>query len=258
MADWHRVQNIGMINTKVSTLNALGMSESDDDYTYGFTNVTLPTVQLNFTHLGQMYDQLARLGAQEFAVGMSDGAPVYSLNIGPGQKRALFQTNDFVRTAVNYMDMGKEFNENFLPRGIQSAVNGFIPNVDPFPVRYTANLTPIYPFINRAVTQGTQGWKNPAYRTPAVDPINGTAVYEAFSVMARMIYSRRPRPVGPIQISQQSFNAVTYGGEVRWINNPDMANNQLGNFGFYRVDIQQAAMPEYPELGFTGLTLAVD
>jgi hypothetical protein len=258
MADWHRVMNIGMINTKVSTLNATGLSESDDDTTFGFTNVTLPTVALNWTHLGQMYDQLTRLGAHEFAVGMADGAPVFALNAGPGLKRSLFQTNDFVRTGVNYMDMGHEFNENFKPRGINSAINGMVPNLDPFPIRYDANLNPIYPFVNRSVTQGTQGWKNPAYRTPAVDPVNGKAVYEAFSVMARMIYTRRPRPVGPIQISQQSFNAVTYGGEVRWINNPDMANNQLGNYGFYRVDIQQAAMPEYPELGFTGLTLAVD
>jgi len=45
---------------------------------------------------------------------------------------------------------------------------------------------------------------------------------------------------------------------VRWINNPDMSTNALGNFGFYRLDIQQAAMPEFPELGFAGITIAVD
>jgi hypothetical protein len=76
--------------------------------------------------------------------------------------------------------------------------------------------------------------------------------------MARGIYSRRPRPVGPIQAGMEAFNPITYSGEVRWINNPDMTTNTLGNFGFYRIDIQQAAMPEFPELGFAILTLAVD
>jgi hypothetical protein len=86
----------------------------------------------------------------------------------------------------------------------------------------------------------------------------GIAVYEQFSVMARGIYSKRPRPVGPLQAGLEAFNPIAYSGEVRWINNPDMTYNPLGNFGFYRIDIQQAAMPEFPELGYTGITLATD
>lgn len=253
-ADWHRVNNIGMINTKVSTTGA-AVLDYNNDSNFNYSGVSVPTVRLNWTHLGQLYDALNRIGAQEFAVGSAQGKPVYALNIGPGLQRALFQYDSLIREGVNFMDMGKDYNDNFLPRGIDSAINGMLPNTDLFPIRYDSGMVPIYPFANRAVTRGTQGWTNPNYLTVAN---GGTAVYEAFSVMARNVYSRRPRPVGPIQISQQSFNAITYGGEVRWYNNPDMAGNLQGNYGLYRVDIQQAAMPEYPELGFAGITLAID
>jgi hypothetical protein len=122
--------------------------------------------------------------------------------------------------------------------------------------RFTSDgTTVLYPYTNTSTTKGTKAIPNSAYLTVAN---GGSAVYEAIYILPRSVYTRRPRPVGPIQISQQSFNAVTYGGEVRWINNPDMNVNKLGNYGFYHVDVQQAAMPEYPELGWAGITLAVD
>jgi hypothetical protein len=37
-----------------------------------------------------------------------------------------------------------------------------------------------------------------------------------------------------------------------------MDQNILGNKGFYRMDYQVAAKPVRPEVGFTGLTLALD
>jgi hypothetical protein len=211
--------------------------------------------------LGQLYDRLNQIGAQQNAVAMSDGTPVYALNMGPGLKRLLFQggstTATPVRTSVDYLDMGKEYSRNFLARGIDTAINGFLPNVDLCIIRYDASLNPIYPFTNSSAgtTVGTQAIPNPNYRTVAN---GGLAVYEQFSVMARGIYSKRPRPVGPLQAGLQAFNPITYSGEVRWINNPDMSTNVLGNYGFYRIDIQQAAMPEFPELGYTGITLATD
>lgn len=257
--DWARVNNIAQINTKISTtgtaLAPTYAQASNGDNNFSSLGASLPTVALSWPILGQLYDRLNQIGAQQNAVGMSDGTPVYALNIGPGLKRALFQTTNFIRTTVDFMDMGKEFSRNFLARGIDTAINGFLPNVDLTAIRYDSGFNPIYPYINAGVTQGTQAQPNPLYRTVAN---GGVAVYEAFSVMARGIYSKRPRPIGPLQAGLEAFNPVTYSGEVRWINNPDMSTNILGNYGFYRVDIQQAPMPEFPELGFTGITLAID
>lgn len=254
--DWARVNNISQITAHVSTTSVGGFTQTNvTDNNFSSLSGNLPTVPLNWTHLGQFYDRLNQIGAQQNAVGMSDGTPVYALNVGPGLKRLLFQNTSFIRTTVDFMDMGKEYSRNFLARGIDTAINGFIPNVDLNRIRYDLGFNPIYPYVNNSVTQGTQAQPNPNYLTVAN---GGLAVYEAFSVMARGIYSKRPRPIGPLQAGLEAFNPVTYSGEVRWINNPDMGTNILGNYGFYRVDIQQAAMPEFPELGFTGITLAID
>lgn len=253
--DWNRRMNIGMIDTKVSTVSA-GVLDTDTNSDFNFAGVSLPTVVLDFDQLAQMYDQLTVIAAEENAVGMSDGQPVFALNVGPGLKRRLFLTNSNNRTTVNFLDQGKEYSRNFLARGIQTAISGFLPNVDQNAIRYAADgTTPIYPWVNIPTTKGYKAVRNPLYRTV---PNGGLAVYEAFSVMARGIYSKRPRPVGTTQQAMESFNPISYVGDIIWINNPDMGYNKQGNYGFYRMDIQQAAMPEFPELGFTGLTLAVD
>jgi hypothetical protein len=256
--DWARVNNIGQVNTKVMPLGPGLYAESDNDANFSFVNLAPYVGQcgvLDWTMLANFYDRLNQIGAQQNSVGMSDGTPVYALNIGPGLKRRLFQTTSFIRTSVDFNDMGKEFSRNFLARGIDTAINGFLPNVDLNAIRYDAGFNPIYPYVNNQVTQGTQAQPNPNYRTVA---LGGKAVYEAFSIMARGVYSKRPRPIGPLQAGLEGFNPVTYSGEVRWLNNPDMSTNILGNYGLYRIDIQQAAMPEFPELAFTGICLAID
>lgn len=253
-ADWARQQNIGMIDTKVSTLTG-DVLDTDVNQDYNFSGVAEPTQILSWAQMAQLYDQLTVIAAEQNAVAYSDGAPVFSLNLGPGLKRYLFQTNTLNRTTVNYLDMGKEYSRNFLARGIQTAYGGFLPNVDQNIPRYDEDMNPIYPWINEDTTVGKRAVRNPDYRTV---PNGGLAVFEAFSVMARGIYSRRPRPVGATAFSLQQYNPISYMGDVMWINNPDMGYNKQGNYGFYRIDIQQAAMPEFPELGFTGITLAVD
>jgi hypothetical protein len=254
--DWARIYYIGQPLTQLSTTGA-GQFTTATTAGYNFAPLAgnVPVVPLDWAMLGQIYDRLNQIGAQQNAVGMSDGTPVYALNCGPGLKRLLYQGTQNVRTSVDFMDMGKEYSRNFLARGIDSAINGWLPNVDLNAVRYDIGFNPIYPYVNNPVTKGTQAQPNSAYRTVKN---GGSAVYEAFSATARGVFSKRPRPVGPLQAGLMAFNPVTYSGEIRWINNPDMNINVLGNYGFYRLDIQQAAMPEFPELAYAGLTIAVD
>lgn len=253
-ADWARYNIIGNIDTKISTL-AGDTLDFDTNSDFDFSGVAAPTQVLSWSQMALLYDQLTVIAAEQNAVGYSDGEPVFSLNIGPGLKRQLFLTNTLNRTTVDFLDMGKEYSRNFLARGIKSAYGGFLPNVDQNIQRYAADMTPIYPWINIPTTSGNKAVRNPDYLTVAN---GGLAVYEAFSVMARGIFSRRPRPVGATAFSLQQYNPISYVGDITWINNPDMGYNKQGNYGFYRIDIQQAAMPEFPELGYVGLTLAVD
>lgn len=250
-SDWYRVQNIGMINNKISTL-AAGAVDSAQSSNYSYAGLTEPTTQLSWDHLNPLYDVMAQLGGSLNAVGMSEGNPLYALGVGPGYKRKLWQTDTQTRDTVNW---GDAF-QNFQARGINTSINGYIPNLDLYPMRFDENMAPIYPFENYDVTKGRGFRTNPDWYTSAR---GGIAVFEQFTILCKDIYEVRPRPVGPRQYGNATFDTVlNYIGDFYWINNKDMDQNILGNKGFYRMDFQVAAKPVRPEVGFTGVTLALD
>lgn len=250
-SDWYRMKNIQMINTKAST-QAAGALDTAENSDTDFTAVALPTTALSWDHLNPLYDLQMQLGAEASAVGYSEGQPLLTLCMGPGIKRALFQTDSKIRDTVNW---GDAF-QNFTARGINTSINGYVPNVDLYPVRYAADgTTKIYPTQNVNATRGRKNIPNPQYKTVAN---GGLAVYEVVYVLCRDIYEVRPRPIGPTQFGMASFNAVNYVGDLNWINNRDNCQNLLGNKGLFRIDLQMAAKPVRPELGVSLLTLAVD
>lgn len=252
MSDWYRVQNIGMIDRKMSTTGETSLSEKSDAL-YNFSTLTLPTFDLNWVHLDGVYDMLVRRGAGERAMGTAGGQPTFGIVLGPGYKRELFQNDTNVRETINF---SSDSEQNFTARGITKAVNGFFPSVDEFPMRFAADgTTPIYPTINQDTSVGRESVPNPAYRTVAN---GGSAVYEVVTILVRDIYEVHNRPVGPTQFGQQAYSPTNYAGSVNWINNKDMDKNKLGNKGLYRIDMQMAPKPDAPELGVSILTLAKD
>jgi hypothetical protein len=256
-ADWFRVKNIGMHNQKASTTAATSLSTKSDAL-YDFSTLTLPTHYLNWIHLNGLYDQFVRLGAgmPEHRLGTdTNGGPVFGLCVGPGYKRALYQNDDLVRETVNY---SPDVMQNLVARGTTKAVNGFVPTVDEFPIRYKIDddeLVAIYPFINQNTTVGRESVPNPDYRTVAN---GGDAVYEVATILIRGTYEVRPRPTGGTDFGKAGFKAQNFFGDIRWVNNPNMTDNKRGDKGFYLFDLQQAAKPLVPELGMSILTLAVD
>jgi hypothetical protein len=206
-SDWYRIKNICMINAHVGT-KASGAFVQDDNSDCDFSTLIAaggtPTAELSWDHLNQFYDAMIRNGAGLSAVGMSEGQPLFALCVGPGYKRALYQDDTMVRDTVNW---GDAF-QNFTARGINTSINGFIPNVDDFPLRYKADKTTlIYPTINVAATKGRKFIPNPDYKTVAN---GGLAVYEVAWVLCRDIYEVRPRPVGPTTFEMAAFNPINY------------------------------------------------
>lgn len=256
MADWYRTKNIGMVDTKWTTTGA-GAFDDKSDSLYDFTSLDLPSYYFSWRHADAAYEYLLSVGAggEEFRVGQAEGEPVFSIICGPGYKRELFGRDEDVREVINY---SKDSMKNFLARGIRHAVNGLAPNCDQWPVRYKVVddvLTPVHPFINIDTTNGRKWKLNPAYKT---EVNGGEALYEAITITARNVYTVKPRPIGPTAFSKASFGQVPYAGEVNWINNKDMGANKLGNLGFYRMDFQMAARPEFPQMAVSILTKAMD
>lgn len=248
-SDWYRVKNICMIDTKVSTgsgSNFDSASNSECD----FSAVDLPTTELSWDHLNCMYDDLVAIGAEP--VGYSEGQPLFPLSVGPGYKRKLWQTDSQVRDTVNW---GDAF-QNFTARGINTSINGFIPNVDEFPIRYAEDgTTKIYPTINSAASVGRKFISNPDYKTVAR---GGLAVYEVATILPQNVWEIKVRPSGPTTFGGMTFDPQNYVGEPDWINNKDMNCNPTGALGYYLMQIAMAAKPVRPETGFSILTLAKD
>jgi hypothetical protein len=254
MSDWFRVHNIGMHDHKASTTSVANVTIKTDAL-YDFSTLTLPTFELNWIHLTGLYDYFTGRGAGDpmFAIGMAMGSHTFGITSGPGYKRKLFQDDELVRETVNY---SSDSTLNFAARGINQAVNGFVPNVDEFPIRFAADgTTAIYPTINQDTSVGRESVPNPNYRTVAN---GGLAVYEVVTITMKNTYEVRPRSVGPLGFGMEKFDATRYTADFQWINNKDMASNKLGNKGFYRADVQQAAKPMYPQFGMSILTLAID
>lgn len=252
MSDWYRVQNIGMIDRKMSTTGETSLGQKSDAL-YDFSTLTLPTFFLNWVHLDGIYDMLIRRGAGERAMGNAGGQPVFGLVVGPGYKRELFQNDAQVRETINF---SPDSEQNFTARGINKAVNGFAPSVDEFPMRFAEDgTTPIYPTINQDTSVGRESVANPNYRTVEN---GGLAVYEVVTILVRGIYEVHNRPVGPTNFGKQKYDPKNYVGSVNWINNRDMDKNKLGDKGLYRIDMQLAPKPDAPELGVSILTRAKD
>jgi hypothetical protein len=252
-SDWYRIKTIEACGTKVSTLTGDGTYQSvDGNATFAGLAGHLPTGPLTWNILNPLYDFLMQAGAEANAVGYSEGQPLVSLVCGPGVKRALWQDDTKIRDTVNW---GDAF-QNFTARGINTSINGYVPNMDLYPIRYAADgTTKIYPTINVAASKGDKNIPNPAYKTVAR---GGSAVYEVAYILPNDVWEARVRPIGSTNFGMAAFNPINYVGELQWINNKDNVNNPQGNKGYYRLDIQAAARPVRPEIGFAILTTAVD
>lgn len=248
--DWYRIQNLSIIQNKVSTL-AADLSDTVTDTNADFSGVDAPTDQINWKHLDPLWDLALNTGMSELSPVTSAGMPAFFLVASPHTKRKLFQYDTLVRDTVNWQT-GDAALENFRAMGIDTAINGFIPIVDPRPIRYAADkTTKIYPFVNVATTAGVKWQANPDYRPVAQ---NGLAVYEVVTIMCNNIWEARPRQTGLGNVGGASFDPINYTGEWRWINNKDNEFNKLGNKGYFRADVQVAGKPIFPEYGFQVLT----
>jgi hypothetical protein len=230
-------------STKVATV-AAWTTQPDATSVFRILTANIPADTLQWSNLEYFYNELARRGADQYAVGYADGQRVYAVTLGAETKSNLFLDNLNYREDIRYAMP----NENFRARGIDRAVNGFMPNIDLFPIRLDAAGQRIYPWLSASASTGKKYQSNPDYR-----PVSkgGKALYETANILTSEVFECQPRPIGQIGFQQAKFEAINYTAEINWINNRDNADNPLGNKGYYRVDWQLAAMPMRPEMGYT-------
>lgn len=270
-SDYYRVQNVAMVDNKFCTQNASFATVDIIPGTVDWSTCSgIPTQQLSWTHLDQVYMDLVRRGvAEEYAVGVdSQGAPVIPIILGIGYIQKLFR-DDGSGTVNSSFDTIKYFDPKSLLKqmGLTTAKKGWLPIADVYPVRL-GNATPIsvvagltwanaiYPTTNSGTaTFGSRAIPNPQWLATAR---GGIAQFEVATVLPKNIYSTLYEPVDPTSFSGFKFDPVEYVGEFKWINNKTFnGDNDLGNVGYYRADIRVAAKPLNPDLGMSILTLAL-
>jgi hypothetical protein len=264
-SDWYRLQNIAMVDNKVAT-RASGVISAASSTKGDFTDLTaLPNDFLSWDHLKQIYWQLCRNGlADELAVGRdSKGRPIIPLYAGVGTIARLW-TNSDTKEQVKFFDPAK----NLEILGYDGAVNGFLPMVDLFPIRFgkaVGNLTLAeltlantqYPTVNANATVGRTFTNSPAYGVAGVGA--GRSEYEVATILGRQVWEAKYEPVDPTQFAGMKFDPVNYIGEFQWINQRTFqGDNDRGNLGYYLADVRAAAKPIFPELGYSILTKATD
>lgn len=265
-ADYARVQSIKMSGFKVSTSHASNL-DIVESAAADFTEVgALPTVELNWTILDAIYLELARSGyADELAIGRTEsGQPVFPIVLSPYYIQKLFRDDTDKREQIKYFDP----KSNLSVLGYQGAVNGFLPIVDLFPMRFgtasgdaidaKAELTlanTIYPTVNSNATVGRKHAINPLWRKTGIG--TGRAQFEVAQILPRNVFKMQYETVDPSSVSGMKFEPNDYLGEFQWINNKTFeGDNDLGNKGYYHAQIRVGAKPLFAEYGYSILTLA--
>lgn len=264
--DWYRLQNIAQVDNKANTMSggSLGVVSNTDS---NHANISaLPTDKLQWDHLKQIYWDLVQNGmTDEYAIGRdSKGRPVFPLYAGSGTISRLYTDVTIVKDTVKYFEPAK----NLQIMGYDGAVNGFLPVVDLFPIRYgktggiatkadltTANM--IYPTLNTSATVGRKYARNGNY---ALTSKGGLAQYEVATIIGRDVYEAKFESVDPTSFSGETFKGVpSYVGDFQWINNPTFeGDNDRGNLGYYLADVRVGAKPIFPEFGYSILSQASD
>ena len=154
--DWYRIKNLSIIQNKISTL-VNDLADTVTDTNANFSGVDAPTDVLQWSHLDPLWDLALNTGMSELSPVTSAGMPAFFLVVSPRTKRRLFQYDQLVRDTVNWQT-GDAALENFKAMGIDTAINGFVPIVDPRPIRYAADkTTKIYPLSIRLLRPESSG-----------------------------------------------------------------------------------------------------
>jgi len=265
--DWYRLQNISMVDNKIATNTTDAITLASSSLGNHTALAALPTDKLQWSHLKQIYWDLLQNGmADEYAVGTdSKGRPVFPLYAGSGTISRLWTDTTIVKDQVKYFDAAK----NLQVLGYDGAVNGFLPIVDLFPIRYgkittgietVADLTVanmVYPTTNADATVGRKYTRNSKYALLAK---GGLAEYEVATIIGRDVYEAKFETVDPTSFSGETFKAApSYVGDFQWINNATFeGDNDRGNLGYYLADVRVGAKPIFPEFGYSILSKASD
>ena len=238
-----------VICKSASTAVATGKTGSDTptsggDLSTGGTNIDQITANISNKVLDDIYFKLIRAGAGSNAYGRENGRPVFSLVLSSEASYQL-QTEAGFRDDVRYNNAA--VSDLIAPLGVEKSFRGFYHLCDDMAPRY-----------NLAASSGSADLlvrEYPFKHNDTTDIVEVNADYdsapfeEAFVLVDNVMESLIPAPIsGGTGVN---FDPVSYKGDFKWTNIPDVVLNPDGTIGFFRGIMASASKPIKPEFGYS-------
>ena len=205
-------------------------------------NVVDATANISNALLDKIYYQLVRKGAGTNAGGIENGRPVFTLVCSSEASYQLMTEAGF-RDDVRYNN--SKVSDLIAPLGVEKSFRGFYHLIDDMLPRFNAALTggndnlvevPVYDVDhgNKKVVM------NAAYDSAAIEV--------AYILHQDVMESLIPAPIS--NVNGLTFDPVSYKGDFKWTNIPDVVRNPDGNIGFFRGIMASASKPIKTDFGY--------
>tara|TARA_R100000742_G_C4274252_1_gene94161 strand:- start:77 stop:1447 length:1371 start_codon:yes stop_codon:yes gene_type:complete len=190
--------------------------------------------------LDKIYYQLVRKGAGTNAYGRENGRPVFTL-VCSSEASYQLQTEAGFRDDVRYNNA--KVSDLIAPLGVEKSFRGFYHLIDDMAPRFNLALSsdnlvevPVYDVD----TTNDKVRINPNYDSADVEA--------AYILHQDVMESLIPAPLSGG--NGLSFDPVSYKGEFKWTNIPDVVRNPDGTIGFFRGIMASASKPIKTDFGY--------
>ena len=191
--------------------------------------------------LDKIYYQLVRKGAGTNAYGRENGRPVFTL-VCSSEASYQLQTEAGFRDDVRYNN--SKVSDLIAPLGVEKSFRGFYHLIDDKAPRFNLTLAseklvevPVYDVDHT----GTKGVRiNPSYDSAVVEV--------AYVLHQDVMESLIPAPLS--SVGGLKFDPVSYKGDFKWTNIPDVVRNPDGQIGFFRGIMSSASKPIKTDFGY--------
>ena len=192
--------------------------------------------------LDKIYFQLVRKGAGANAYGRENGRPVFTLVCSSEASYQLMTEAGF-RDDVRYNNA--KVSDLIAPLGVEKSFRGFYHLIDDMAPRFNVALTGDNNNLVEVPVYDVDQANNKVKVNGAYDDAEIEAAYVLHQdVMESLI----PAPIG--NVNGLTFDPVSYKGDFKWTNIPDVIRNPDGQIGFFRGIMASASKPIKTDFGY--------
>lgn len=192
--------------------------------------------------LDKIYFQLVRKGAGANAYGRENGRPVFTLVCSSEASYQLMTEAGF-RDDVRYNNA--KVSDLIAPLGVEKSFRGFYHLIDDMAPRFNVALTGSENNLVEVPVYDVDATNNKVKVNASYDSAEIEAAYVLHQdVMESLI----PAPIG--NVNGLTFDPVSYKGDFKWTNIPDVIRNPDGQIGFFRGIMASASKPIKTDFGY--------